>query len=361
MPKQGEGIMFDRRFFYLGAAVPALVAGSVFASAQAAQIDAVFSDSALTTLTIEGSGFGASRPKVRIANERLVLQSFDSNRIVALLPPGIKAGSYLLNLDIENVTRTFDVSIGTQGGVGPKGPAGPQGPTGAKGAAGAQGTAGPRGSIGPTGAQGPQGVAGPSGPTGATGASVTLVYGTLVASYAGDDDGAGFNVYDFDSASTPGQAILFDTPVALTSSGIAYTSPSGGLTSGFTVAASGLYEVSFAVDADADSNNYDVGVTGCGLSFPALIGSPIAGTVLCTLSAGGAVGLSLEPPPVSEVGQYTGGGEQVAVARASLTVKLVDSNPTAPPAIPSAIPTSRHASHAARERRATPTLGPLEH
>jgi hypothetical protein len=201
--------MFDRRYLYLGAAVPALMVAANLA--QAANPKPVFDDfneqvtetgvnAALTVLTIEGSGFGpdfAHRPSVALGAQTLAVLTSSNTTITATLPAGIAPGTYTLTVtNILNVTAQGEVAIGDQGATGATGAQGPQGapgPTGATGAQGLPGATGPQGLagangapglqgatgaqglVGPTGATGPQGLAGatgavgPQGPTGAQG------------------------------------------------------------------------------------------------------------------------------------------------------------------------------------------------
>ena len=138
-----------------------LFAVSMFATSAPVVISAS-ADSALTQLTIVGSGFSPSNstPTVSLGNVSLSLASFTDTQIVATLPTNEPAGSYSLSVT-ETFgglkTTTFGVTIGA---VGPTGPQGAQGPVGPQGATGAQGPAGPMGATGP---QGPTGPTGPSG------------------------------------------------------------------------------------------------------------------------------------------------------------------------------------------------------
>jgi hypothetical protein len=124
------------------------------------------------TITITGADLlpVTGSPVVKIDGAILTLVSSSSTQIVADLPAGLTAGTFLLQVG----TGTFDVTngaVGPQGAAGPTGPAGPQGPMGPAGATGATGAIGPAGPTGATGATGAIGPAGPAGPTGATGAT----------------------------------------------------------------------------------------------------------------------------------------------------------------------------------------------
>lgn len=137
-----------------------LFAISMFAASSPVVISAS-SNSAVTQLTIVGSGFSpnSTTPTVSLGNVALSLASFTDTQIVATLPANEPAGSYSLSVTETSSgsrTTTFGVTIGA---VGPTGPQGPAGPVGVTGATGVQGPTGPTGAAGP---QGPQGVPGPA-------------------------------------------------------------------------------------------------------------------------------------------------------------------------------------------------------
>src|SRR5437016_618693 len=117
------------------------------ALAKAQMIQSASADSALTALTIDGQNFGTS-PAVTFASAPLTVTSAQPSRIVARLPSGIGAGSYLLTVTAKGngSTDRFAVTLGAVGPQGPQGPAGAPGP---------QGPAGPTGQSGPAGPQGP--------------------------------------------------------------------------------------------------------------------------------------------------------------------------------------------------------------
>src|SRR5579859_2022486 len=153
-----------------------LFAISAFAASAPVVISAS-TDSALTQLTIVGSGFSPNStiPIVSLGSAALSLVSFTDTQIVATLPVNEPAGSYSLSVTETasgSKTTTFGVTIGA---VGPTGPQGPQGFTGVTGAVG------PQGPTGPTGATGPQGPAGLSG--------------ALVFTGQGGDKGNTFSTY----------------------------------------------------------------------------------------------------------------------------------------------------------------------
>jgi hypothetical protein len=100
-------------------------------------------------LTIVGSGFTGT-PVAKLNGIPMTLVSHTATNIVAILPSGFSAGSYLLSVTATG-TATFDLTLGAAG------PQGPQGPQGAPGPQGSQGTPGQTGQAGPQGPQGPPG------------------------------------------------------------------------------------------------------------------------------------------------------------------------------------------------------------
>ncbi|MGA2594228.1 MAG: carbohydrate-binding protein, partial [Bryobacteraceae bacterium] len=148
-------------------------------------ITSVTTDFAISqpTITIDGKYFGSITPGVNLDGVPLVVVTYTSTAVTALLPSNIGPGSYELVLTNRalDLQAAFDATIGavgpegpagpagSNGAAGPTGPAGPQGPAGATGATGAQGPSGPAGPQGATGSMGPSGLAGPQGPQGATG------------------------------------------------------------------------------------------------------------------------------------------------------------------------------------------------
>jgi Collagen triple helix repeat (20 copies)/IPT/TIG domain len=197
-----------------GVALCAMLVSAIAAHAQDAatkptvQSAIINSTANPATITITGADLlpATGSPVVKIDGATLTLVSSSSTRIVADMPAGLAAGSFLLSVG----TGVFDVTngaVGPPGAAGPTGPAGPQGPagpTGATGATGASGPAGPAGPagakgatgatgpVGPAGPKGSMGLTGPEGPTGATGpqgppGTVTLPYS---GSASGDNDPA---------------------------------------------------------------------------------------------------------------------------------------------------------------------------
>jgi hypothetical protein len=131
---------------------------------------------------VHGQNFGSKLGTVNVAGTTLGVNSWQPGEIVAKLPSGAVAGSYLMTVTTAGkLSASFDLTLGTgddpgaQGPTGPTGPTGPQGPAGgealpgAPGPPGQPGPTGPAGPIGPTGAQGAQGNTGPMGPSGQQG------------------------------------------------------------------------------------------------------------------------------------------------------------------------------------------------
>jgi Collagen triple helix repeat (20 copies) len=120
-------------------------------------------------ITIIGSHFGNSQPYVTLDGQAATVVTHTPTNVVVDLPSDITPGAYLLTLQnqSDNLTGSFDVTLGTVGPQGPTGPQGAQGPTGPTG------PQGPQGSTGATGSQGPQGLTGATGPQGPQGQSGT--------------------------------------------------------------------------------------------------------------------------------------------------------------------------------------------
>ena len=115
-------------------------------------------------LTINGQNFGSVRPNVTLEGIPLSVLIFSPTMVTALLPSGLKPGTYFLVLEPNGRREKraeFDVALGA---IGPKGDRGAPGP------------------AGPQGIPGPQGVPGPQGPpgTGGGGADVYSVTGAAV-------------------------------------------------------------------------------------------------------------------------------------------------------------------------------------
>ena len=109
-------------------------------------------------ITINGTGFGKTRPTVTMGGTPLVVNDgFSNTNLVASLPTPLPvAGDYLLVVQ-NTSSRLFGVLTVTIGAAGAQGPKGDQGDPGPQG---------PQGPQGPAGAQGPQGVQGPAGADG---------------------------------------------------------------------------------------------------------------------------------------------------------------------------------------------------
>jgi len=107
-------------------------------------------------LILNGGGFSNSglAPTVILNNGNLSpLVSFSATQIIANIPRGTPAGTYLLVVtNSDGLSVQFNLTFGA---VGPQGPMGLIGPTGATGPAGPQGPQGPTGATGPQGPQGP--------------------------------------------------------------------------------------------------------------------------------------------------------------------------------------------------------------
>jgi Collagen triple helix repeat (20 copies)/IPT/TIG domain len=337
--------MFDRKYLYLGAAIPAL---AMFVGAvQAAEIDEISVSG--NELTISGSGFGGGTPAVTFAGNPIKVLSGSGKSVTAKLPKGVTPGSYLVTLlpGSGGAPLDFTVTIGVAGPQGPTGPTGEQGPQGRAGPQGLQGVAGPAGSQGPQGVQGQQGLqgspgapgaTGSTGATGATGPAAPVAFGSLYASFVGDDElsGSGFN--DYLGPNTPFQ---FDVPLAFDGgpNGVVQ-SPASGLANGLLVQKSGLYQVSFSLIDDPDGTGnfpggppvplggaYNLVVTGCvdtDMEFDMEGGDtlpmPMSGDFTCQLNAGTIVQLTVGP----DTPDFT--DELVTAAEATLSVNLLQAN-----------------------------------
>jgi hypothetical protein len=104
-------------------------------------------------LTITGTNFGTSAPKVMLDGSALQVVSYSATSVVANLLNGTNPGAYLLTLTntTDNLRVLFDVTLGAagpQGSQGPQGLQGLQGPQGLQGIQGQQGTQGPQGPAG---------------------------------------------------------------------------------------------------------------------------------------------------------------------------------------------------------------------
>jgi hypothetical protein len=91
-----------------------------------------------TQLTITGNQLGTGKPFVTLDSFRLLVVTFTSTSVTALLPAGLKPSSYLLILQSDgedDKKATSDVTLGAagpQGDPGAPGPIGPVGPPGPK-------------------------------------------------------------------------------------------------------------------------------------------------------------------------------------------------------------------------------------
>ncbi len=100
-------------------------------------------------ITISGTGLNTGKPKLILDGQLVTVVSYSGTTIVATLPTGISAGSFLLQLSEGTYVVNFDATIGAVGPTGPMGPQGPQGPQGVTGPQGPQGLQGPQGPPGP--------------------------------------------------------------------------------------------------------------------------------------------------------------------------------------------------------------------
>jgi hypothetical protein len=288
--------MKNRRMFFQLALCAMLVSGIAGHAQDAATKPTV--ESAIidynanpATVTITGADLlpATGSPVVKIDNSTLTLFSFNSKQIVADLPAGLAAGSFLLQVG----TAIFDVTngaVGPQGIAGAAGPAGPQGPTGLTGATGATGAAGPagpagpqglvgpagnsgpEGPIGPTGAAGPAGpqgatgVTGPEGPTGATGPQGPA--GTLTLPFSGSADGSSNGVLNITNTSPNhsalgghgGQALSGDNTGGAGVAG--YGGPSNGTSTALGTGGDGVYALGGGGTAEGDYGGNGIHASG---------------------------------------------------------------------------------------------------
>ena len=128
----------------------------------------VAENTAGTQITVTGEGFGAALPKVALGTTNLAIVSATDTNIIATLPIGNPAGSYLLTVQ-NTSSHLYGLFTAVLGQIGSQGPSGAPGPPGPSGPAGAPGLPGPSGPPGPEGPAGPSGPTGPAGPTGASG------------------------------------------------------------------------------------------------------------------------------------------------------------------------------------------------
>jgi len=91
-------------------------------------------DQQLTTLTVQGTGFGTSGAVLTLDGiGNLTVTTQTNTLIIASLPtnPSIPPASYLLSLTLGAKSDEFWFTVGAQGPAGPVGPTGPMGPAGA--------------------------------------------------------------------------------------------------------------------------------------------------------------------------------------------------------------------------------------
>jgi hypothetical protein len=141
-------------------------------------VNSAVADAALTTVTLQGINLsrGKVAPKLFLSGYRteLQLKQITDSQIIAWLPSGLRAGSYVLRLSTRKDNEgqeEFSVTFGTGGTPGPQGPKGDKGDAGPPGATGAPGPAGPAGPAGAPGTKGDKGDPGAPGAPGAAGAA----------------------------------------------------------------------------------------------------------------------------------------------------------------------------------------------
>ncbi len=133
-------------------------------------------------VTINGTRLG-SNPVVIINNTVLNQVSHTQTKIVAVLPSGLNAGTYLMVVYDKTFKKyddkdigIFYVTIGGGGPPGPKGEKGDKGDTGLQGPLGPQGLMGPKGDKGDKGDQGDKGDTGQQGPAGPAGGGAEVYF-----------------------------------------------------------------------------------------------------------------------------------------------------------------------------------------
>lgn len=148
MKKFGSSVL---SFFLI---VSGLFAAPAAYAASAPTIVSAVANFQTNQLTITGTSFGTSTPKVVLGGSALQVVSHSATTVVASLLSGTNPGAYLLTLTntTNNLRTSFDVTLGTAG------PQGAQGPQGLQGQQGLQGSQGPQGVPGQQGAQGPAGI-----------------------------------------------------------------------------------------------------------------------------------------------------------------------------------------------------------
>ena len=136
-----------------------LLLGTALPAAADFVINRVQIDEPAGEIEIYGLNFPAAAPLVTLEGAPLNVISNNTTQVIATLPPGTAAGTYLLRV-IEQAgagplggrsSASFNATIGAEGPVGPVGPAGPAGPQGVPGPQGPPGITGPQGPIGPAG------------------------------------------------------------------------------------------------------------------------------------------------------------------------------------------------------------------
>jgi hypothetical protein len=179
--------LLPQRNLFSFLAMPLLLAGPVWGATTPAIVSTVVNTST-NELTINGSNFkpAATAPTVALDNKSLLLVSSSNTTVVAKLPSGLAAGSYLLSItNSGSLTATLAVTIGAVGAPG-------EAATIAVGST-TTGAAGTSASVKNTGTKSaavlsftiPKGATGAKGATGPTGAAATVAVGTTTTEDAG--------------------------------------------------------------------------------------------------------------------------------------------------------------------------------
>jgi hypothetical protein len=229
-------------------------------------------------IVISGTGFGSEMPALKLGGVPLNVLSFNSSQVIASLPSGTPAATYLLWLADQVKGKTVGTaSFAAVVGQPVQGPAGPQGVPGPIGATGPQGPMGPSGPTGPIGPQGPAGTNGSSSPAVTFLATFTTIPdpGTFFLSPQGNlPDGL------VDLNPTIGDSVAM--PVACTMSA---------LNVGFNNGYDGIPDTTFTIIVQKNGAN-----TGMSVSLTSGFSSAVGGsdtTNTFAVSPGDTVGLSV--------------------------------------------------------------------
>lgn len=152
------------------------VIGAGIASGQTTLPPVIEGTSVITSVSpnhlyINGTGFGAVPPTVKMGGFATTPLSYTDTVITAPLPALFAPGSDITITVTNGTNHLTATSVVTVGAAGPAGATGPAGPAGAQGVAGAKG------------ATGPQGLTGPAGPSGISGYQVVSHTVNVTGSY----------------------------------------------------------------------------------------------------------------------------------------------------------------------------------